>query len=103
MDERFLNTAVELTAAMVVAADAGDWEATAELALQRHACLETALSGAAWRLQPPMIEALRSMLAADQALAARAASARQETAHILKGLRGGHRMQDAYAAQAAAG
>lgn len=103
MDERFLNTALELTAAMTAAADAGAWETTAELARQRHACLETALAGDAWRLQPPVIELLRLMLAADQALADRAARVRQETAHTLHGLRGGHRMQGAYAAQAASG
>lgn len=103
MDERFLNTALELTAAMTAAADAGAWDATAELARQRHACLETALAGDAWRLQPPVLEALRSMLAADQTLADRAARARQETAQTLQGLRGGHRMQGAYATQAAVG
>jgi hypothetical protein len=103
MDERFLNTALELTAAMTTAADAGAWEATAELARQRHACLETALAGDAWRLRPPVIEALRSMLAADRALAARATDARRETAAALRGLHGGRRMQGAYGAQAAAG
>lgn len=103
MDERFLNTALELTAAMTAAADAGAWETTAELARQRHACLETALAGDAWRLQPPVIELLRSMLAADQALTARATDARRETAAALRGLHGGRRMQGAYGAQAAAG
>jgi hypothetical protein len=103
MDQRLLATVLELTAAMTAAADAGAWEAAAELAGQRHACLETALAGDAWRLQPPVIEALRSMLAADRALAARATSARRETAAALHALHGGRRMQGAYGAQAAAG
>ncbi|MFP5463790.1 MAG: flagellar protein FliT [Gammaproteobacteria bacterium] len=103
MDERFLSAALELTAAMTAAADAGAWDTTAELARQRHVCLETALAGDAWRLRPPVIEALRSMLAADRTLTDRAARARQETAAALQELRGGHRMHGAYAAQAAAG
>lgn len=103
MDERFLDRALELTAAMTAAADAGAWAAAAELARQRHACLETVLAGDAWRLQPPVLEALRSMLATDQALAVRATSARQETVAALQELHGGRRMQGAYAAQAAVG
>ena len=40
--------------------------------------------GDAWRLRPPVIEALRSMLAADRMLTDRAARARQETAAALQ-------------------
>jgi DNA-binding XRE family transcriptional regulator len=73
----------------------------AELAGRRHAALQAALAGDAWRLDGAVIAHLRDMLAADQALAARAAGAARQTVAALQALRGGRRMQDGYAAQAA--
>lgn len=95
-----LAAAVEMTAAMTVAADAGDWEAVAVLAAQRQACLELALAGDAWFKEPDTVQAIHDLLAADQILAARAVVARQEVAAALRDLQDGARMHDAYAAVA---
>ena len=98
-----LDTAMELTAAMAMAADAEDWDAVATLAGARHAALETALAGGASRLEAGAIDQLRGILAADRQLAERAHAARQHTAAALRDLRGGQRMHNAYATQAMAG
>lgn len=103
MNDAALHPALELTAAMLAAADAGAWDEVAELASRRHGCLQTALSGDAWRLQPRMVQGLQQILAADRQLAEGAARARRQTADALRELRGGTRMQDAYAAHAALG
>jgi hypothetical protein len=103
MESAGIDSAIALTTAMNAAADGGDWEAVAALAEQRHSCLERALTGDAWRVQTDVIALLRGILDNDRALAERAAQARQETATALRDLRGGRRMQGAYAAQAAAG
>mgnify|MGYP001225623489 FL=1 len=100
MDAPDLRPALELTAAMHAAAADDDWPTVAELAGRRHAALQAALAGDAGRLDDAAIGHLRDMLAADEALAARAAEAHRQTAAALHGLRGGRRMQDAYAAQA---
>lgn len=98
-----LDAAIELTAAMSVAADAEDWDAVAALAGVRHAALESALAGRASRLEADAIDRLRDILAADQQLAERAHAARAQTAAALRDLRGGQRMHSAYATQAMAG
>lgn len=103
MDAAEISQARQLTGAMTAAADAGDWPTVAALAGQRHACLQNALADGAWRLQAALIEQLCEILAADGRLAERAADARQQTATALRELRGGRRMQDAYAPQAATG
>ena len=103
MDTAEITQARQLTVAMTAAADAGDCLTVAVLAGQRHACLQTALAGGAWRVQAALVEQLRDILAADSRLAERAADARQQTAAALRELRGGRRMQDAYAPQAATG
>ncbi|MDD3650268.1 hypothetical protein [Immundisolibacter sp.] len=100
MDAPDLRPALELTAAMHAAAADDDWPTVATLAGQRHAALQAALAGDAWRLDQALVAQLRDMLAADRALAARAADARRHTVAALQELRGGRRMQDAYAAQA---
>lgn len=98
-----LGAAIELTAAMWVAADAEDWDTVAALAGARHAALETALAGGASRLDSGAVDQLRDILAADRRLAERAHAARQQTAVALRDLRGGQRMHNAYATQAMAG
>jgi hypothetical protein len=98
-----IDSALALTTAMNAAADSGDWEAVAALAEQRHGCLERALAGDAWRVQTDVVALLRGILDTDRQLAQRASQARAETATALRDLRGGRRMQGAYAAQAAAG
>ena len=103
MDPCGIDAALALTGAMAGAADAGDWETVAALAGERHACLEAALTGDAWRLQPAVVAQLRDILAADRQLAERAAEARRQTATALRDLRGGQRMHSAYASQAAFG
>ncbi len=95
-----LTVAVEMTTAMAVAADAGDWEAVAALAAQRQACLEVALAGDAWFVEPAAVQAIHDLLAADQILAARAVVARQDIAAALCDLHDGARMHNAYAAVA---
>lgn len=103
MDEQAFVAALELTAAMTAAADCQDWEALADLAGERHAQLEAALAGDAWRDVPGVVEGLRAILETDQQLAARASAARQQTVQVLGELRGGSRMRGAYAVHAVAG
>jgi hypothetical protein len=98
-----LDAAIELTAAMWLAADAEEWDTVAALAGARHTALETALAGGVAGLDSAAIDQLRNILAADQQLAARAHAARQQTATALRDLRGAQRMHSAYAAQAPAG
>ena len=102
MDTTGIDSALALTEAMNAAADAGDWETVAVLAERRHACLETSLAGGGWNLQADVIEHLRGILDNDRQLALRASQARETTAAALRDLRGGRRMQGAYA-QAATG
>jgi hypothetical protein len=54
-------------------------------------------------VQTDVIALLRGILDNDRALAERASQARADTATALRDLRGGRRMQGAYAAQAAVG
>lgn len=103
MHHAALVAALELTDAMRAAADGDAWDAVAMLATQRHAHLEAALRGDAWRHAPDVVGNLRQILATDQQLAVRAAAARQQVATALTELRGASRMQDAYTAHAAAG
>lgn len=103
MERDGIATAMGLTAAMLHAADAEDWETVAALAGERHGVLETALAGDAWRVQDDLIAQLRDILAADRRLAEAAGAARRQTADALRELRGGQRMHSAYAAQAAVG
>lgn len=98
MSESILDPAFELTAAMLAAADAGAWDEVALLAGRRHGCLEAALAGDAWRLQPQVVQGLQRILRADHALAERVAEAREDTVSALRELRGGQRMRGAYAA-----
>lgn len=98
-----LNAAIELTAAMWKAADAEDWTSVATLAGARHRALEEALRDGVAGLDFGAIDQLRSILAADQQLAARAYEARQLTAAALRDLHDGQRMRSAYDAQALVG
>ncbi len=103
MHDTALVAALELTAAMHAAADGDAWDEVATLATQRHAHLEAALRGDAWRHAPDVVGSLRQILATDQQLAVRATAARQQTATAVAELRGARRMQDAYIAHAACG
>ncbi|HCO44539.1 flagellar protein FliT [Immundisolibacter sp.] len=103
MNDTALQSALALTAAMLAAADADAWDEVAALAARRHACLQAALGGDAWRLRSQVVQDLRHILAADRQLAERASAARRQATSALRELRGGTRMQDVYAANAALG